>query len=54
MLPVSMLLDLKHPACGWYVMVIYLACYSFMERYLTTLDSPFSKTDARNQGHSGR
>ena len=31
MLPASMLLDLKHPAYAWYVMVMYLA-------YLTTLD----------------
>ena len=55
MFPASMLLDLKHPAYAWYVMVMYLACYSFMERYLITLDGLFfSKTDARNQGHSGR
>ena len=41
MLPASMLFDLKHPAYAWYVIEMYLACYTFMERYLTTLDSPF-------------
>ena len=33
-----MLLDLKHPAYVWYVMVMYVACDTFMERYLTTLE----------------
>ena len=49
MLSASMLLDLKHPAYAWYVMVMYLACDTFMERPLTT---PYS-TDGRNQGRSG-
>ena len=43
MLPANMFLDLKHPAYAWYVMVMYLACDTFMERYLTTLDSTFLK-----------
>ena len=55
MLPASMLLDLKHQAYAWYVMVMYLACDTFMERHLTTQDSTFFlKTDAINQGQSGR
>ena len=38
-------------------MIMDLACDTFMERYLTTLDSPFftiffSKTKARKQGNS--
>ena len=41
MLPASMLRDLKHPAYARYAMLMYLACDTFMERYLTTLDSPF-------------
>ena len=41
MLPASMLLDLKHLAYAWYVMVMYLARYTFMEPYLTTLVSQF-------------
>ena len=40
-----------------YVMIMDLACDTIMERYLTTLDSPFlryffSKTEARKQGNS--
>ena len=40
-----------------YVTVMDLAWDTFMERYLTTVDSPiltifFSKTEARIQGHS--
>ena len=41
MLPASMLFDFKHPAYALNVMVMYLACDTFMERYLTTLDSLF-------------
>ena len=38
-------------------MIMDLACDTFKERYLTTLDSPFlryffSKTEARKQGNS--
>ena len=38
-------------------MIMDLACDKFMERYLTTLDSPFlryffSKTETRKQGKS--
>ena len=52
MLPASMLLDLKQWAYAWFVKVMYLACYTLIKRYLTTLNSPFfSKTDAKNQGH---
>ena len=41
-----MLLDLKHPAYAWYVMVMYLAWTLF-----DNIGQPvFSKTDARNQG----
>ena len=56
MLPARMLLDLlKHPAYAWYVMVIYLACDTFMENHLTILDSTFFfKLMPENQGHSGR
>ena len=43
MFSVSMLLDLKHPAYAWYVMVMDLACDTFMERHLTTLDNSFFK-----------
>ena len=43
MLSASMLLDLKHPAYAWYVMIMYLAWDTFMERHLTTLDSTFKK-----------
>ena len=40
-----------------YVMILDIACDTIMERYLTTLDSPFlryffSKTEARKQGNS--
>ena len=36
-------------------MVMYLACDTFIERHLATLDSTFFlKTDAREQGQSGR
>ena len=36
-------------------MVMYLACYTFMENHLTTLDSTFFlKLMPGNQGHSGR
>ena len=36
-------------------MVMYLACDTFMENHLTTLDSTFSlKLMPKNQGHSGR
>ena len=38
-----------------YVMVMYLACDTFMENHLTTLDSTFFlKLMPENQGHSGR
>ena len=36
-------------------MVMYLACDTFMENHLTTLDSTiFLKLMPENQGHSGR
>ena len=36
-------------------MVMYLACDTFMEKHLTTLDSTlFLKLMPENQGHSGR
>ena len=36
-------------------MVMYLACDTFMENHLTTLDSSFFlKLMPENQGHSGR
>ena len=36
-------------------MVMYLACETFMENHLTTLDSTFFlKLMPENQGHSGR
>ena len=36
-------------------MVMYLACDTFMENHLTTLDSPsFLKLMPENQGQSGR
>ena len=56
MLPASMLLDLlKAPAYAWYVMVMYLACDTFMENHLTTLDSTFFlKLMPEIQGHRGR
>ena len=56
MFQARMLLDLlKHPAYAWYVMVMYLACDTFMENHLTTLDSTFFlKLMPENQGHSGR
>ena len=57
MLQVRMLLDLlKAPGlCMVYVMVMYLACDTFMENHLTTLDSTFFlKLMPENQGHSGR
>ena len=56
MLPASMLLDLlKAPAYAWYVMVMYLACDTFMKNHLTKLDSTFFlKLMPENQGHSGR
>ena len=56
MLPSRMLLDLlKAPTYAWYVMVMYLACDTFMENHLTTLDSTFFlKLMPENQGHSGR
>ena len=45
----------KHPTYAWYVMVMYLACDTFMENHLTTLDSTFFlKLMQENQGHSGR
>ena len=45
MLHARMLLD---RAYAWYVMIMYLACDTFMENHLTTLDSIFFlKTDAR-------
>ena len=55
MLPARMLLDLlKAPAYAGYVMVMYLACDTFMENHLTTLDSTFFlKLMPENQGHSG-
>ena len=56
MLPASMLLDLlKAQAYAWYAMVMYLACDTFIENHLTTLDSTFFlKLMPENQGHSGR
>ena len=56
MLPARMLLDLlKYLAYAWYVMVMYLACDTFMENHLTALDSTFFlKLMPENQGHSGR
>ena len=55
MLPASMFLDLKYPAYAWYVMVMYLACDTCMKRFFyNTGQHIFLKTDARNQGHSGR
>ena len=54
MLAASMLLDLLK-APGWYVMVMYLACDTFMENHLTTLECAFSlKLMPENQGHSSR
>ena len=47
MLPAIMLLDLKHPAYA-YVMVIDIASNTFMERCLKTLDSPFSLNGGRD------
>ena len=36
---------------AWYVMVMYLACETFMENHLTTLDSTFFlKLVPENQG----
>ena len=36
-------------------MIMYLACDTFMENHLTTLDSTFFvKLMPENQGHSGR
>ena len=44
-----------HRAYAWYVMVMYLACHTFMENHLTTLESTFFlKLMPENQGHSGR
>ena len=56
MLPARMMLDLlKAPAYAWYVIVMYLACDTFMENHLTTLYSTFFlKLMPENQGHSGR
>ena len=56
MLPARMLLDLlEHLAYAWYVLVMYLACETFMENHLTTLDSTFFlKVMPENQDHSGR
>ena len=52
MLAASTLLDLLK---AWYVMVMYLACDTFMENHLTTLDSTFFlKVMPENLGHSGR
>ena len=45
----------KHLAYAWYVMVMYLACDTFMENHLTTLDSTFFlKLMPEIQGHSAR
>ena len=45
----------KHPAYVCYVILMYLACDTFMENHLTTLDSTFFlKLMPENQGHSGR
>ena len=56
MLSAWMLLDLlKAPGLCMVVMVMYLACDTFMENHLTTLDSTFFlKLMPENQGHSGR
>ena len=52
--PARMLLDLLK-TYAWYVMVMYLACDTFMENHLTTLDSTFFlKLMPENQSHSGR
>ena len=53
MLPARMLLDLlKAPGL---CMVMYLACDTFVENHLTTLDSTFFlNLMPENQGHSGR
>ena len=55
MLQTRMLLDLlRAPAYAWYVLVMYLACDTFMENHLTTLDSTFFlKLMPENQGLSG-
>ena len=55
MLPVRMLLDLLKAPGSCYVMVMYLACDTFMENHLEKLDSTFFlKLMPENQGHSGR
>ena len=56
MLPARMLLDLlKAPGLCTYVMVMYLACNTFIENHLTTLDSTFFlKLMSENQVYSGR
>ena len=56
MLPARMLLDLlKAPGLCMYVMVMYLACDTFIENHLTTLDSTcFLKLMQENPGHNGR
>ena len=44
----------KHPSYSWYVMVMYLACETFIENHLTTLDSTFFlKLMPENQDRSG-
>ena len=52
----ELLLDLlKAPGLIMEFMVMYLACDTFMENHLTTLDSTFFlKLMPENQGHSGR
>ena len=55
MLPARMLLDLlKAPGLCMVYYSMYLACDTFMENHLTTLDSTFFlKLMPENQGHSG-
>ena len=56
MLPARMLLDLlKAPGLCMVCYGMYLACETFMENHLTTLDSTFFlKLMPEKQGHSGR
>ena len=62
MLPARILLDQTPTRLGehfiayaWYVMVMYLACDTFMENHLKTLDSTFClKLMPENQGDSCR
>ena len=55
MLPASMLLDLlKAPGLCMVCYGLYLACDTFMENHLTTLNSTFFlKLMPEKQGHNG-